>query len=543
MTTFQAVVDAILEDRWARSPITASMDGIHGRDGEMDRMDRDAILEDAVKARGHLQALRDTAPSTPEERLDRAVLDGALEWSIAETEEVRNWEKDPGQYPGAAIYSVYMLAMREFAPMEARAEFMRRRLEQFPRVLKEGRANLKQVPRVFGEVAVQNTEGGLQFLDSFIPQVAGQVPTLRDGLFKAARTAKDALSGYLDFLKSDILPHPAGTYAIGRELFDKKLRLRHQIPFSAEELAGIGREAVEEVDRALGQAARKVTPGASWREVVAHLKHEHPPEEGIIQAYRDAAESAKRFVLDKGLVDLPPGERLEIIPTPLFERAILPYAAMMPPAPFEQDQKSLFYVTPVDGDLPDAVRREKLRDHCLYGIPITALHEGIPGHHLQLSTQNRLASRVRRIFDTPVFVEGWALYCEQMMEEEGFLAGPLGPGAQVFRLKDLLWRACRVVVDTGLHTGGMTEEAAVDFLVERGGLERSNARLEVNRYCAEPTQPMSYYIGRREILRLREDWKARQGSAFTLKGFHSRVLSYGGISPWLIRGAMFGHGG
>ena len=170
---------------------------------------------------------------------------------------------------------------------------------------------------------------------------------------------------------------------------------------------------------------------------------------------------------------------------------------------------------------------------------MTALHEGYPGHHLQLSVANRIESLVRRQLGTTVFIEGWALYCEEMMEEEGFLADPRNV---LFRLKDQLWRACRVVIDVGLHCSGMSFDEAVDMLVGVAKLERENAAAEVRRYTKTPTQPMSYLIGKKQILELREERRAAEGRRFNLKRFHDRLLSFGSIPVAMIRTAMAGEG-
>jgi uncharacterized protein (DUF885 family) len=176
-----------------------------------------------------------------------------------------------------------------------------------------------------------------------------------------------------------------------------------------------------------------------------------------------------------------------------------------------------------------------LRDHPRGGIAVTALHEGYPGHHLQFSLANRTESTARRVFWTPVFAEGWALYCEEMMWEEGFYTDPR---ERLLQLKDLLWRACRVVVDIALHTRGWSPEEAVDYLVREAALEPANARVEVQRYCAEATQPLSYAVGKREILSLRERWRALRGPEAPLREFHDHLLAWGTIPPPLIAQAM-----
>ncbi|HID94186.1 MAG TPA: DUF885 domain-containing protein, partial [bacterium (Candidatus Stahlbacteria)] len=224
------------------------------------------------------------------------------------------------------------------------------------------------------------------------------------------------------------------------------------------------------------------------------------------------------------LVTIPTDEELDVIPTPEFERPIIPYAAYMPPAPFEEQQKGFFYVTPSD-------KKEQLRGHSIYKIPVTALHEGYPGHHLQFLHANRVDSKVRKLFGTSVFIEGWALYCEEMMYDLGYYRDPR---VRLMQLKDRIWRACRVIIDVNLHTKRMTYGEAIDFLVKEAKLERPNAIAEVKRYTRSPTQPMSYAIGKKQIMSLKDEYKDG------LKEFHDKLLSFGSIPVALIKERMIG---
>jgi uncharacterized protein (DUF885 family) len=202
----------------------------------------------------------------------------------------------------------------------------------------------------------------------------------------------------------------------------------------------------------------------------------------------------------------------------------------MTPAAFEEPQRGLFWVTPIDKSNPTAAR-EQLAGHSRAAIEVRTLHEGYPGHHLQLCIGNRLKSRVRRIFGTAVFVEGWALYCEEMMKKEGFYTGKK---TELIQLKDQLWRACRVVIDVRLHNGEFSFEEAVEMLVKTAGLERINAEAEVRRYSQSPTQPMSYLIGKIEVEGLKRDF-IRKFPQISLKAFHDRLLSYGSVPITLVR--------
>jgi uncharacterized protein (DUF885 family) len=236
-------------------------------------------------------------------------------------------------------------------------------------------------------------------------------------------------------------------------------------------------------------------------------------------------------VVERDLVAVPEG-RLEVIPTPDFLRPLIPFAAYDAPGAFVANRTGWFYVTPPDAALTPQAREARLRDHCRHEIAATALHEGYPGHHLHFLTGQAQPSDVRRLIWTPLTVEGWALYCEDMMAEQGFYRGE---EEQLFQRLHLLWRAVRILLDVGLHTRGMTFEQAVQMLVDHLHVDRANAESEVRRYCSTPSYQMSYAVGRRELLSLRDAFRAARGADYSLRGFHDTVLAYGGLPVSLIR--------
>jgi uncharacterized protein (DUF885 family) len=272
-----------------------------------------------------------------------------------------------------------------------------------------------------------------------------------------------------------------------------------------------------------------------WFEIAETLRGNHPLAEKIKDWYVEESAKLKKFIVENKIADIPEGETISIIDTPPFLCSTIPYAAYMQPAPFEKAQTGHFYVTPIDPDLPPKEQDEQLEGHNRYKAVLTAIHEGYPGHHLQLVCANRVPSKVRRLFGDTVFVEGWALYCEEMMREKGYLTDP---GSALFQLKDQLWRACRVVIDVGLHTGGMTFDQAVDMLVNVARLERVGATAEVKRYTESPTQPMSYTMGKLLIKELRDEYHKKMGPDYKLKDFHNKLLSYGSLPLKIIRDEM-----
>jgi uncharacterized protein (DUF885 family) len=208
------------------------------------------------------------------------------------------------------------------------------------------------------------------------------------------------------------------------------------------------------------------------------------------------------------------------------------------PGFLEKDQEGIFVVTPVDEDAGPEAAEQKLRGHPLASIPVTALHEAYPGHHLQLTFANQVGSLPRKLggFLSTLFIEGWAFYCEELMEELGDIDQPI---QKLARLQAQLWRAARIVLDVSLHTGEATVEEAIDFLVEQAGLEPGDATAEVRRYTQSPTQPQSYLMGKLQILEIVDEYKRRHPDA-SLREMHDAILGCGSLPPRLMRLSLFG---
>jgi uncharacterized protein (DUF885 family) len=262
-----------------------------------------------------------------------------------------------------------------------------------------------------------------------------------------------------------------------------------------------------------------------------------PTAADLVPAYARAVAEAREYVAAHDIAGLPAGEELEVIATPAFLRSLLPFAAYDAPGPFAERQLGFYYVTPPPDDLPEDEVRDILRGHAVSSLRTTGVHEAYPGHHLQLVSANKAPTLARRIAGLPdggnILVEGWAFYCEELMDTQGFLDDP---AVRLMRFNDQIWRACRVVIDVELHLGRMGLEQAVEFLVREARMNRREAELECRRYAEEPGQAMSYLLGKREVLRLANTWRAaRHGS---LRAFHDELLSWGSVPPAVIAWGM-----
>jgi uncharacterized protein (DUF885 family) len=432
----------------------------------------------------------------------------------------------------------YILILRDFAPLSQRLKSVLGRLKQVPSLMKEGEENLrraKDIPRLWTQIALETTVSGKGFFKQMIPLFAEKVPRLRKELLSANQKALSAFEDYEEFLKKRLLPRSRGRFGIGKELYDFFLSVHHQLPYTADDLLSIGDRIIKETQAGMRTLAKRIDPKKTWTEIVTDLKKKHPSKQNLLRFYGKEMERARDFVRKRDLVTVPKGESLSVIETPVFMRHTMPYGAYISPAPFEKKQDGVFCVTPINERLPLNQQEEQLQGHNSYGAPVIALHEAYPGHHLQLVHSNRVKSKIRRQFGTSLFAEGWALYCEELMYEQGYYRKP---ETRLLQLKDQLWRACRVVIDAGLQTHRISFNQAVDMLVGVAKLERTNAIAEVKRYSYTPTQPMTYIMGKMEILKLRDDFKELKGKAFNLKKFHDQLLSYGTIPIQMVRERM-----
>ena len=536
------LIDEILRFTWSSNPTVSTAAGIHDHDHRLIDCAPDAIdarLKATSAYRRELASLEQSLhPLPPADALDVGVLLDSLASEERLLEEVRAPFRDPAYYLDEILYGVYYLIEREFAPLPDRVRAAAARLSEVPRLLRQARGNLsdpRSIPKEWVTAALQQIQGSLAFLMDLGRQVAERAGPAGPELENAVREALRALEEFGEHLRGHLLAEAVGDFAIGRDLFEFLLRTQHGIDMDADALHEFGLHLVTRSQENLVEAARAIDPHRSWQDLVAEWKSDHPEADDFLVEYRREVERARAFVQERGVATLPAGERLHVVETPPFQRTVTPFAAYVAPAAFEDTQDAFFWVTSPVAGAPPEVRERMLQDHLRPGIPATVVHETYPGHHLQLSVATRIASKVRRFFVTPVLIEGWAFYCEEMMAEQSYYQDPR---SQVLQLKDQLWRACRVVIDVGLHTRGMKADRAADMLHDIARLESPSARAEVLRYTRTPTQPMSYAVGKQAILDLREQMRTRLGTAFDLRVFHDELLSFGSIPIARIRERM-----
>jgi uncharacterized protein (DUF885 family) len=536
---FTAAVHEWFDEEAAAAPTWATYLGVHAYDHLLDDYSPGAVSRRAERWRYWLDRFGGFAPAalSPDNQVDQQLLRAALLEQL-EDHELGLYERSPGTVVDVAINGVYVLLTREFAPVQTRLIALLGRLERIPALLEQGCELVSGRPsRGFTAIARQKVQGGIGMLSELIPAMAALAPDLQERLLAANQAAVAALRAYGEHLDQVVMPRSDGDLALGRPAFERRLRETHFLDYDADSLAEAGHELIRTTLVQLERLAREIDPARTWQALVSDVKETHPAAEDLVNTYRRAMESSRAFMLEQDLIDLPTGESLAVVETPAFMRSLFPYAAYQNPAPMEPKQTGTFFVTPVDPAAPASVQAQMLQGHSSLGIPVIALHEGYPGHHVQLSWANRNPSLVRKAVGiSTLFAEGWAFYCEELMESLGYMSDPR---ARLMRLKDQLWRACRIVIDVGLHCRGMSVAEAEVMLVDVAKLEPVNAGAEVARYTMSPTQPMSYLIGKLELLKLAEEYRQRMGTDFRLKQFHMDLLSHGTIPPAMIRRLLF----
>jgi uncharacterized protein (DUF885 family) len=517
-------------------PTDAIYYGIAGHDHLLNDYSDEAYRAECALVEESLNRIRQITATdlTPDEAIDHALLEGKLAIQHYEHAKEDYRLKWPDTYvPTDAIYILTVRATDNLA------DNLLSRLNRTPEALQQGIANLsrKQAnpPKLWTENAIEGAKGGISFLDSLAehPKVQAEVKdqaTLRAAIAKAQK----AISDFAAFLERDLLPRSRGVYAVGEEHFNLLLKKKHFLHHNAASLLALGEALFAKTKSELEVLAAELAPGKGIEEAARRIQENHPSGDEVLAVYDRAMKAARQFVIDNQLVTFPPKEELHVVYTPVFRRHEIPFAAYLSPSPKDSDQVGYYYVTPVADD-------DLLREHNWVGLENTSVHESYPGHHLQFSIANctPAASTLPRLMnESSVFYEGWALYCEQLMQEQGFLKSK---EHRFVMLKDRLWRALRIIIDVKTQTGTLSYDEAADLMVRELHFPRAQACGDLNWYSQSPSVPMGYALGWSIINRLRDQEQKRLGNQFNLCQFHDKLLSAGSISLPLVEQRHFNY--
>lgn len=499
-------------------PASASQAGAAAFDSSLGSFGADAMRAHLAAFRSLAGAIEELEPGDLAGEIDRTALLDEVRVLLFRFEHEEPHRRQPGFWLNHLFTSLHSLMVRRQAPAEL-APAALERLKAAPGFLDDARATISTPPIIFVDAALASLGGGGELVARASAHFAAAAPGMAEQMESAARETLEALTRFGKALGSDIAPSQDPlAHAVGEDQFGRRLHHEHALRGGAPEVWRYGLRLLEEIELEVASAARVLDSHRHWRDVVDRLRHDAGGME-LLPVYSAEVERARQFLEEHQLTpstDVP----LVVEATPPFLASLVPFAAYMRP-PVELGGDGRLLVTGRGG--------------LAHQVPIIAVHEALPGHHLQRSLAQRLPSEVRRRISTPVMVEGWGLYAETLMAELGFFNTA---ESRLMQLVSLQWRAARVVLDVGLHTRGMPPSEAVDRLLAAMPMERRDAEAEVRRYCAMPTYALSYAVGRREILALRDAWRAREGDDTPLAEFHSELLSYGGLPVALARWGM-----
>ena len=535
-------IDAELEEWIAadleRRPVAATALGVAGHDGQLGDFSAaafDARAGEDRKWASRLDGLIGEGLGA-DQQVDITLLLSELA-GRAVMDEWRAWQRDPAVYVNACLEGVHSLFLHRLRPDHELVAAALSRLQQVPGVLDAARANLDPglaPPLLVARGRDAARAGAVYFRDLLATSVDD--PGLREDLASAgarAAGALDAAAAHLD----DLHGRARGDWALGEARYSALLRQREMLGYGVAELHAKGLVAWEGLDAEMTEMAARIDPAAGgWHPLVEALSAEHPADlEAMRAAYEDACTSARQYLIDHQLVTLADGEQCLVQPSPVFQRPLLAVASYSMPPAFSKSRTGIFFV-PYPPEATTAEQLEqRLSDNGFHTIPTTTVHEAYPGHHWQLTWAAATTRPLRKVIWSSYFVEGWALYAERMMREQGFFTDPRD---ELCHLDARIFRAARIVVDTALHTGDMTVEQAVEFMATRASLTEAVARAEVDRYCSWPTQAPSYLTGALEIERMRDRWAAEGRGG--LREFHDAVAAAPGLPLALTERSVFG---
>jgi uncharacterized protein (DUF885 family) len=516
------------------NPTTATASGIHTYDAQLEDYSKAGVAKRTAVLKKWEAEFAKLPPSADRDLLLNSIRDGLLE-----LETIRMWERNPDGYSSGIANSAFVIMSRTFAPPEERIKVLTARERLMPQVLADARANLKNPPRIYTEVAIEQLPGNISLFENDVPlafKTVTDAKLLAD--FHAANTAViGALRDYEKWLKSDLLPRSKGDFRLGAANFTKKLALEEMVDVPLDRLLEIGYQNLRANQKQFAETAARIDPSKTPQQILAEIEKDHPTGDGLLGAFRDTLTGLKDFITAHKIVTIP-SEVLPILEeTPPFMRA-LTSASMDTPGPYETVAKEAFFnVTLPEKDWPADRQEDWLRSFHRGTILSTAIHEAYPGHYVQFLWMQHVDSRVRKLLGANSNAEGWAHYSEQMMLDEGYASGDLR--MRLGQLQDALLRNARCIVGIEMHTGKRTFEQGVEFFQKEGYQTHETADRETKRGTSDATY-LYYTLGKLQILKLREDYRKLKGAQFTLQEFHDRFMQQGYPPIKIVRRALLG---
>jgi len=550
---FEQLAERYLDEFPALSPVSATALGDHRFDSQLNKVSAEARAQKRAFCRKYLVQLSKINPAKlcRVNQVDYALLEHNLEGRLWRLETLQEWAWNPIVYPRLSGGAIYSLMARDFAPLTTRLEHAADRLEQFPRLFRQIRATLepKRVPQIHAETAIKQNRGVLSILDNLVkPNLSELREDKRVRLERAITVAQTAVEEHQHWLESELLPNARGDFRLGPQLYDQKLAFTLNTPLTR---AQIRERAQRELGRVRDQMYRisqqiykekypytefPAEPSAAYKQTIIRACLElayldTPKADEIVDTAKQSLELATAFVREKELLTLPP-DPVEIIIMPEFQRGVsLAYCDS--PGPLDVGLKTFYAVAPLPEDWSRQQVQSFLREYNVRSIHDLTMHEAMPGHFVQLAHSNRYPGKLRAVLSSGVFIEGWAIYSERMMIDEGFLDGD--PLMRLINLKWYLRGIGNAIIDQAIHTDGMTREQAMKLMMEDTFQEEREAAAKWVRAQLTSTQLSTYFVGALEHFDLRRDIQRAWGAEFDLKTYHDKILSYGSPPVQYVR--------
>lgn len=538
------------------SPVRATGLGDHRFDGELDDVSDAARQRQLTSIREFIEELGriDKGKLSRANQVDYALLKHALDSRLWRMTELREWEWNPLIYTGLAGSSIYGLMAREYAPARERLVSATKRLEQFPRFLEQVRGTLKieLIPEVHAKTAVAQNRGVLKTVDNMVRPLMDELSEQeRKRLSAAIAVAERAIGEHQTWLEAEMLPNAKGDFRIGIELYEQKLRFSLHSPLRRQEIRELSRRRVDELHQQMYEIAQELyreqypyvqfpeTPSDAFRRAVIRFGLEKayaeaPAPGEIVATARKSVAIAEEFIRAKDLLTIMP-DPLEIIVMPEFQRGVsLAYCDS--PGPLETNQKTFYAVSPIPADWTEKQIESHLREYNTRSIDVLTIHEAMPGHFLQLAHSNRYPGKLRHLLNSGTFIEGWAVYTEWMMCEEGFLDGD--PLLKLITLKWYLRDVSNAILDHAVHVDGISRDQAMRLMMEDAFQEEREAAAKWTRAQLTSAQLSTYFVGYLEHVAMRREAEEKWGEEFDLKTYHDRVMSYGSPPPQFVRALL-----
>jgi len=549
---YPRMVDAYFDEYFTFHPTDGTAAGFHQYDAALEaytQTSRDAEIA-SLESQKPLWMGLTTACGVDTETLARRLgpdapgdvqlVLNAISARLLELRDIRMWQRNPDMYSSSPTNSIFILMSRNFAPADQRLKSVIAREQKMPANFAAAKTNLKDVPKVYTEVALEQMPGIISFFQNDVPAAFKSVTDPK--LLAEFKASNDEvileLQGYQDFLQHDLLPISNGDFRIGVENYRKKLQYEEMVDIPIDRLLQIGFEDLHKNQAELKRVAGQIDPKKTPEQILAELEKDHPPPDHLLQSFRDTFNSLVTFIQQNNIITIPTQVRPIVEETPPFMRA-LSSASMDTPGPYENKAtEAYFNVTLPEASWSKQTSEEWMEDFNRGVIVSTAVHEAYPGHYTQFQWIKQAPTKIRKLIGCNSNTEGWAHYTEQMMLDEGYGNGDLK--LRLGQLQDALLRNARYIVGIQMHTGTMTLEQATEFFIKEGHQTPAVAEREAKRGTSDPTY-LVYTLGKLEIMKLRADYKQKMGDKFNLEQFHDEFMKQGTPPIKIIREKMLGN--